>query len=79
MHKNAIKILDYITQYIEAHGYAPTIREIAEGCGFRSTSTVAYHLNALEGAGLITRRYHTPRAIVLQHPVNPVNPVGDLP
>ena len=34
------KILNYIIKYILKHGYPPTVREIGEGIGLRSTSTV---------------------------------------
>ena len=41
------KILQYIVTYIQEHGYSPSVREIGEGIGLNSTSTVQYHLNRL--------------------------------
>jgi SOS-response transcriptional repressor LexA len=45
----------FIRDYIEAHGYAPTIREIATGARLRSTSSTAYVLTALQDKGYIIR------------------------
>jgi SOS-response transcriptional repressor LexA len=45
----------YIRDYIEAHGYSPTIREIAGGAQLSSTSSVAYVLTALQDKGYIIR------------------------
>ena len=56
-------ILDYIKEEILKKGYPPTVREICERVGLRSTSSVHSHLNTLEENGYI-RRYPTkPRAI----------------
>ena len=40
---------------ISHHGNSPSIREIGEMAGISSTSVVAYHLKALEKAGLFKR------------------------
>ncbi|MFC2609796.1 MAG: transcriptional repressor LexA, partial [Peptidiphaga gingivicola] len=45
--------------------YAPTIREIADRCGFSSTSSVKYQLDALEDKGYIVRDPRRPRTILL--------------
>lgn len=49
------QILSFIGQTIRQQGYPPTVREIAQHCGFRSTQAVSRHLDALEGLGLIQR------------------------
>ena len=46
-------ILDYVTQFIQENGYSPSIREIGEAVGLRSTASVSYHLKALEEKGLL--------------------------
>ncbi len=48
-------ICDFILQFLERERWPPTTREIAEGMGFGSASTVIYHLNPMEVAGLIER------------------------
>jgi repressor LexA len=52
------KIVTFVSLYIEAHGFSPTIREIGEGCGIKSTSTIAEQLVILEARGYVTRGIH---------------------
>ena len=57
------RILDYISQHIDDKGYPPTVREIGEAVGLRSSSTVHGHLKALEAQGHILRDAALTRAI----------------
>ena len=41
-------ILDFITDSVKRHGFPPTIREIGDHMGIRSTNGVNDHLKALE-------------------------------
>ena len=41
-------ILEYVNQFSQANGYAPSVREIGAGVGLRSTASVSYHLRALQ-------------------------------
>ena len=41
------KILDYMVQYLRTNTYQPSIREIGEQFGIKSTKTVSEHLQAL--------------------------------
>jgi repressor LexA len=59
------QILDFLTSYLDAHGYPPTVREIGEAVGLASPSTVHAHLANLERAGLIKRDPTKPRALEL--------------
>lgn len=59
------QILNFVRAYLEAHFYAPSIREIQDACGISSTSVVDYNLKKLERAGLIRRDPSRARAIVL--------------
>jgi repressor LexA len=58
-------ILDYLQEFVDDHGYPPTVREIGEAVGLRSPSTVHAHLAQLERAGLLRRDPTKPRAIEL--------------
>lgn len=49
------EIWSFLTQYVDEHGYPPTVREIGEAVGLSSSSTVHNHLNQLERLGLIRR------------------------
>ena len=46
-------ILDYVNKFLQENGYSPSIREIGEAVGLRSTASVSYHLKALEEKGLL--------------------------
>lgn len=58
-------ILQYIKDYTEENGYAPSVREIGEAVGLKSTSTVHGHLTRLEKKGLLHRAAMKPRTIDL--------------
>lgn len=65
IYKRQQQILDFIKQYIQAHGSAPTLRQIADALGVSSLATVHEHLTALEDKRLIKRRSGKIRAIEL--------------
>lgn len=48
-------VLDFIAKTIDETGIAPTVRDICEGLGLSSPSTVHVHLKTLEDKGLIHR------------------------
>lgn len=53
------QILDFIAQYIQKYGFAPTLKEIAKAIGNTSVATVHEHLMSMEKKGILkrTRRY----------------------
>jgi repressor LexA len=59
------EIWQYLVEYVDGHGYPPTVREIGEHVGLASPSTVHAHLANIERAGLIRRDPTKPRAIEL--------------
>lgn len=62
------KILDFIKNELQNKGYPPSVREICEAVGLKSTSTVHGHLEKLERHGYIRRDPTKPRAIeVIDH------------
>jgi len=65
------QVYEFLKDKIRNRGYAPTIREIAEHLGVRSSNGVVCHLNALARKGLITRESHISRAILLSEPPPP--------
>lgn len=56
-------VLAAIRGSVDAFGFPPTIREIAEDIGVTSTATVVHHLRELEFKGYIRRDYARARAI----------------
>ncbi len=59
------EIWNYLVEYVDRHGYPPTVREIGEHVGLASPSTVHAHLANLERAGLLRRDPTKPRALEL--------------
>ena len=57
------QILEYMKQEVKEKGYPPSVREICEAVGLKSTSTVHGHLERLERKGYIRRDPSKPRAI----------------
>lgn len=58
-------VYDFLVKFITENGYAPSVREIAEATGLKSTSSVYEHLQILEMAGKIHMEKNKPRAISL--------------
>lgn len=82
-------ILDFIEAEMRQRGYPPSVREIGEGVGLASTSTVHSHLATLQQLGYLRRDPTKPRAIEVRYdpssgaalerrPVQHVPLVGDV-
>ncbi len=63
--KRQEQTLDFIRSSIESRGYPPTLREIGEHMGIRSTNGVNDHLRALERKGYLRREDMKSRALKL--------------
>ena len=57
------RVLRYVREFVDAHGYGPTVREIRDALEISSTSVVHYHLSRLERQWLITREPGLARTI----------------
>ena len=55
-------ILTVMREWIDEHGYPPTVREIGAAVGL-APSSVDHHLKALKRQGLLRRDAHGPRAV----------------
>ena len=58
------QVYDFIENTIEELGYPPTIREIGEHLGIRSTNGVADHLKALKRKGYLPQRGQKSRTLI---------------
>ncbi len=67
------RVLDHIARSIRENGYAPSVRDIKDALGFKSTSTVHMYLNRLEEFGLIRKEDGKSRAITLGEEAMPVS------
>jgi len=65
VYKRQQQILDFIKQFIQSHGTAPTLRQIADAIGVSSLATVHEHLQALVAKGLISRKQGKVRSMEL--------------
>lgn len=59
------RMVEFIQDFIQEHGYPPTIREIGHKLGISSTSVVNYNLNKLKTAGLLERDGQVSRGLKL--------------
>lgn len=59
------EILEFLNDFLADHGYAPSIREIMQAVGLKSTASVQYHLEALNRSGAINMEGSKKRAISL--------------
>lgn len=57
-------VLTEIETYCAAHGYAPSLAELADACGL-SVRAVRLHLGRLAAHGAIRRDYAVPRGLVV--------------
>jgi repressor LexA len=74
--KRQEQTLSYIRQSIEQRGYPPTLREIGEYMGIRSTNGVNDHLRALERKGYLRREDMKSRALRVVEPPDSKNPTA---
>ncbi len=74
------KVLEGIHHIAREKGYPPTVREIGERLGLRSSCTVQRHLEALERKGFIKRSPTKARSIEIVQAENPTMvPVPMIP
>jgi repressor LexA len=66
--KRQKEVLDFVTQFIELHGYAPSYREIAAYFKYGSVATVAEHIESLVGKGMLQKSDNEARSIQLVKP-----------
>ena len=59
------EILDFLTEFIKQHGYAPSLEEIGRRFGLSSLATVHKHLTNLEEKGFIRRAWNRSRSVEL--------------
>src|SRR4051794_40343562 len=55
--------MDFLSHFIEDHGYSPSYEEIASGLGLASLATVHKHIQALEAKQYLRRSYNHSRSL----------------
>ncbi len=71
----AEKILNYVNQFVQENGYAPSVREIGAAVGLRSTASVSYHIQQLQEKGLL----QTPGAKGRKRAISTATRPGQIP
>ena len=61
--KRQREILDYLQDFIQQHGYAPSLEEIGRRFGLSSLATVHKHLTNLQEKGFIKRAWNRSRSV----------------
>jgi repressor LexA len=61
--KRQREILDYLNEFIQRHGYAPSLEEIGRRFGLSSLATVHKHLTNLQEKGFIKRAWNRSRSV----------------
>lgn len=61
--KKQKELLDFVDSFIQQHGYGPSYREIMNGLGYKSVSTVAIHINGLITKGYLRKRDRSARSL----------------
>ncbi len=57
------ELLTWVDTFIKEHGYGPSYREIMNGLGYKSVSTVAIHINGLISRGYLQKRDNSARSL----------------
>lgn len=63
--KRQREIFDYLNEFIQQHGYAPSLEEIGRRFGLSSLATVHKHLTNLQEKGFIKRAWNRSRSVEL--------------
>jgi repressor LexA len=63
--KRQREILDYLSDFIQQHGYAPSLEEVGRRFGLSSLATVHKHLTNLQEKGFIKRAWNRSRSVEL--------------
>ena len=63
--KRQREIFDFLNEFIQQHGYAPSLEEIGRRFGLSSLATVHKHLTNLQEKGFIKRAWNRSRSVEL--------------
>ena len=77
--KRQSEILRFVSKFIKDYDYAPSYREIAEGMGLSSPSTIHQHLQVLKGKGFLSMDPDVPRGIEISNKIMQLGKSIELP
>ena len=59
------RVMDYIRKFTEENGYTPSVREIGQECGIKSTATVHSYIEKLQNRGYLNKTDNKKRAVTI--------------
>jgi len=65
--KKQQELLQFISEFLTEHNYAPSYREIMAALGYKSVSTVAVHVDGLITKGYLTKSDKSARSVRIAH------------
>lgn len=71
--KKQQELLQFISDFLDEHNYAPSYREVMTALGYKSVSTVAIHIDALIAKNYLTKTDKSARSIRVVSGQNPVS------
>ena len=71
-------VLRFIEQFCEDNGYAPSVREICAGLGFKSTATAYNYIDRLRSMGMLQKTDNKKRAVSLQSNLRKIPLIGTV-
>ena len=74
-----VKMLEFISDFMDENGYPPTVRDIQNGCKISSTSVVDYNLNGLREKGFLRRHADVSRGLELLNRKQPAPETVAIP
>lgn len=77
--KKQKELLSFIEDFIAAHGYSPSYREIMQGTGHTSVATVSLHVNSLIKRGHLAKRDRSARSLEVVKPTGTSSETGVEP
>lgn len=61
--KKQKELLQFVDAFIQEHGYGPSYREVMNGLGYKSVSTVAIHIDGLIAKGYLRKQDNSARSL----------------
>ena len=72
------EVLRFIERFCEENGYAPSVREICKGMGFKSTATAYNYIDRLRSSGALQKTDNKKRAVSIQSNLKKIPLVGTV-
>lgn len=57
------RVMDYIRRFSDENGYTPSVREIGQECGIKSTATVHSYIERLQDRGFLSKTDNKKRSV----------------